>query len=72
MIREREGLTIADLCRLADVAVISISEFEKRRRNLSNVLKNRILRGLNENPRRSREFEFAEIFPDPLNPSREK
>lgn len=62
--RQMEGLKISELQGLAGVSTTAIRELENHKRNYSIELKYKILNGLNANPRRTKEWTFAEIFPN--------
>ena len=61
-IRIAEGLTVAGLSRLAEVNEKTIRDIEKGKRPGSAVIRSRILRGLNKNTRKSKTWEYGEIF----------
>jgi DNA-binding XRE family transcriptional regulator len=63
-IRASEGLMMTGLAKLASVSTKSISGIETRKRNLSSVLKHRIVNGFNANPNRKRTYAFRDVFPN--------
>lgn len=63
-IRERdEGLFVTDLAKLADVSPKSIERLENGNRRVSPVIKSKIIKGLNANPKRLKDYKYREVFP---------
>jgi transcriptional regulator with XRE-family HTH domain len=61
-LRIAEGLTVAELSRYAGINEKTIRDIEKGRRQGSEVTKWKILNGLNKNPRKSKVWQYNEIF----------
>lgn len=59
-----EGLSITELSRLSNVSTKVISQTEKGARNPTPLIKNKIVKGLNANAAKSKEYEFKNVFPD--------
>jgi transcriptional regulator with XRE-family HTH domain len=60
-VREREGLSRAELAQLSDLSERTIQRGENGA-NITNLTKNRILNALNRRPERLREYEFDDLF----------
>lgn len=63
-IRVIEGLTVAGLARLSEVNEKTIREIEKGERVGNEITRRKLLNGLNKNPRKSKVWEFNELFGD--------
>lgn len=61
-IRTREGLKLTELSRLCGVSERTIRCIEKGDYVSTEVTKQKILRGLNTNPLKSRQWNYEEIF----------
>jgi len=61
-IRITEGLKITELSRLCNVNEKTIREIEKGRSESTEVTKRKILRGLNDNPSKTRAWKYDEVF----------
>jgi len=55
---------ITGLAKLARVSTKSIAGTESRKRDLSVILKHRIVNGFNANPDRKRTYAFHDVFPN--------
>jgi DNA-binding transcriptional regulator YiaG len=62
-IREAEGLSRAELSRLAQVSEATIQRAEKGM-NVSRLTMNRLLNAFNSRPGRQRAYRLADLFPD--------
>lgn len=69
-IREYEGLSQAELAALADVSIDTISDAENRRRRVSKRIQNKLVHGLNGNPRKhqcpgsDQLYQRKDVFPN--------
>lgn len=63
-IRVIEGLTVAELSRFSETNEKTIRDIEKGRRAGNEVTRRKILNGLNKSPRKSKVWEFEEVFGD--------
>jgi len=61
-IRTKEGLTVAGLARFSKVNEKTIRDIENGRRVSTEVTKRKIVIGLNNNPGKTRTWEYDEIF----------
>src|SRR5690242_9613967 len=64
--REYEGMSQAKLGSLSNVSPDTISDAENRRKQPSRLVKNRLVRGFNDNPQkrdRNRVYRLEDIFP---------
>lgn len=61
-VRTREGLKITELSRLCHVNEKTIRELEKRRITSTEVTRRKIVKGLNDNPSKTRTWKYDEIF----------
>jgi len=61
-IRVNEGLTAAELSRFSGINEKTIRDIEKGRRTGNEVTRRRILNGLNKSPRKSKVWEYKEVF----------
>jgi len=61
-IRTREGLKLTELSRLCGVSEKTISDIEKGKYSSTQVTKQKILKGLNNNPLKSKQWSYEEIF----------
>jgi len=61
-VRTSEGLTIAELARLSEVNERTIRDIEKGTRQGTEVTGNKILRGLNDNPKNSQLWKYEGVF----------
>ena len=60
--RTREGLKLTELSRLCGVSEKTIRDIEKGKSPSTEVTKQKILRGLNSNPLKSKQWNYEEIF----------
>lgn len=64
IIRLEEGLTRTELARLSRLTVNTIRKLEEDEdHNAREVTKRKVVRGLNSNPNRIRDYTFEEAFP---------
>jgi transcriptional regulator with XRE-family HTH domain len=63
-IRVAEGLSVTRLASLAGVSAKTIDRLEAGATAVGPRMKHRILKGLNKNPERARDYTFKEIFPN--------
>ena len=63
-IRVAEGLSITRLASLAGVSVKTIDRAEAGEPGVTARIKHKIVRGLNKNPDKGREFSFRDVFPN--------
>jgi DNA-binding XRE family transcriptional regulator len=61
-VRTREGLKLTELSRLCGVSEKTIRDIEKSNYSSTEVTKQKILRGLNNNPLKSKQWDYEEIF----------
>jgi DNA-binding XRE family transcriptional regulator len=61
-VRTREGLKLTELSRLCGVSEKTIRDIEKSNYSSTEVTKQKILRGLNNNPLKSKQCDYEEIF----------
>ena len=61
-IRTQEGLKLTELSRFCGVSEKTIRDIEKGKYSSTQVTKQKILRGLNNNPLRSKSWSYEEIF----------
>jgi len=61
-IRTQEGLKLTELSRLCGVSEKTIRDIEKGKYSSTQVTKQKILKGLNNNPQRSKLWSYDEIF----------
>ena len=61
-IRESEGLSVPKLSSFSDVSVRTISDIEKGKRVGSKVVRNKIVKGLNKNPEKSKSWKYKDIW----------
>lgn len=61
-IRIKEGLTISALSRFSTVNEKTIREIEKGNRESTEVTKRKIVKGLNNNPGKTRNWDYDEVF----------
>jgi DNA-binding XRE family transcriptional regulator len=62
-IRTKEGLSQSELARFANLSPRTISRVENGKRNVAPTTKGRIIKGLNKNPEKLKEYELEEVFP---------
>jgi transcriptional regulator with XRE-family HTH domain len=62
--RVAEGLSLTRLASLAGVSVKTVDRAEAADPAVTARMKHKIVKGLNKNPDRTREFTFREIFPN--------
>jgi len=60
--RTREGLKLTELSRLCGVSEKTIRDIEKGKYPSTAVTKQKILKGLNNNPFKSKQWSYEEIF----------
>ena len=64
-IRIREGLSMAELARLSNLSTTTIRKLEEDENYPPRPeTKRKAVRGINENPNRTREYTYQEVFPD--------
>ena len=63
VIRSEEGLKITELAQLSDVSTKTITSIEYRNRNVSPEMKHRVVKGLNQNPRKVKQYKYSDVFP---------
>lgn len=63
-VREGQGLSRARLARLANVSDRTLARLEAGSGSSSPTTKHRIVNGLNNNPDRTREHSYNEVFPE--------
>jgi DNA-binding XRE family transcriptional regulator len=61
-IRTQEGLKLTELSRLCSVSEKTIRDIEKGKYSSTQVTKQKILKGLNNNPSKSKQWSYEEIF----------
>jgi DNA-binding XRE family transcriptional regulator len=61
-VRTREGLKVTELSRLCLVSEKTIRDIEKGKYSSTEVTKQKILKGLNNNPLKSKQWNYEEIF----------
>jgi transcriptional regulator with XRE-family HTH domain len=61
-VRTREGLKLTELSRLCGVSEKTIRDIEKSKYSSTEVTKQKILKGLNNNPLKSKHWDYEEIF----------
>ena len=61
-VRTREALKLTELSRLCGVSEKTISDIEKGKYSSTEVTKQKILKGLNNNPLKSKQWNYEEIF----------
>jgi predicted transcriptional regulator len=62
-IRRMEGLRVTELALLAKVSTKSIERVEERKRRVSPITKSKIIKGLNKNPEKLRDYKYRDVFP---------
>lgn len=62
IIRTNEGLKITELDRLSGVSDKTIRDIENGKISSTQVTKQKIIKGLNSNPSRSKHYTYEEIF----------
>ena len=60
--RTQEGLKLTELSRLCGVSEKTIRDIEKGKYSSTQVTKQKILKGLNSHPLRSKQWSYEEIF----------
>ncbi len=60
--RTQEGLKLTELSRLCGVSEKTIRDIEKGKYSSTQVTKQKILKGLNNNPLKSKQWRYEEIF----------
>ncbi len=60
--RTQEGLKLTELSRLCGVSEKTIRDIEKSKYSSTQVTKQKILKGLNNNPLKSKQWSYEEIF----------
>lgn len=63
-IRVKEGLKKSQLARLANVSARIISDIEKGKTNSTPETRNKIIKGLNKNPEKKKNWTHDEVFPN--------
>ncbi|MFX1487470.1 MAG: helix-turn-helix transcriptional regulator [Promethearchaeota archaeon] len=61
-VREREGLTLIELDRLSGVSEKTIRYIENGKKPGKRVTKQKIINGLNSNPRNKKKIKYEDIF----------
>ena len=63
-IREKELLSISQLAKLSDVDAKTVSRIEKGLSIGNKITRGKIVKGLNSNPKKTKEYSYKEIFGD--------
>ncbi len=63
-IMSKEGLANSELARFSNLSDRTISKVKRQKANPSQLTKNKITRGLNENPKKLKNYTAEEIFID--------
>ena len=61
-IRMKEGLTIVELSKLSNLSEKVVRDIESGKKPGKEVTRRKIVKGLNNNPEKSRTWEYEEIF----------
>lgn len=63
-IREDEGLRVTELALLSGISTKTIERIEQGARKVSQITKSKVVKGLNLNPKKSRDYKYPDVFPN--------
>ncbi len=61
-VRESEGLSVPKLSSFSDVSIRTISDIENEKRPGTEVIRNKIIKGLNKNPEKTKTWRYEDIW----------